>query len=146
LFQEFTSSTNNFTSLETLPLPPKISKIGKLALGDLAGRIGWRTPTIMIASYLLGMAPSADKLYNTHSQILAIVVAFANFGLFQYLNGKFADGPNRIMPQSYVSTSSRLLATLSDSAPILTWHSFCSISLVFAEDLDFPSVNGRDSF
>lgn len=39
-------------------------------------------------------------------------MAFTNFGFFQYLNGKFADGSNRIMPQSYVSTSSNILATL----------------------------------
>ncbi|KAH6711443.1 hypothetical protein BKA61DRAFT_676647 [Leptodontidium sp. MPI-SDFR-AT-0119] len=55
--------------------------------------IGWETPTLMIASYAFALA-----------------LAIAHLILFMYLDGKEADGPDRIAPQAYVTTASNILA------------------------------------
>ncbi|KUJ24318.1 uncharacterized protein LY89DRAFT_727350 [Mollisia scopiformis] len=55
--------------------------------------IGWQTPTAMIACYAL-----------------ALVLAVVHLILFRYIDGKEADGPNRIAPQAYISTASNILA------------------------------------
>ncbi|KAF2668702.1 hypothetical protein BT63DRAFT_456342 [Microthyrium microscopicum] len=69
-------------------------------------RVGWKTPLLMFGSYAT-----------------AFVFASTHLGLFLYLNGKAANGPHAI-PQTYVSTTSQLLARL---------FSLClSLSLAFA--------------
>ncbi|KAG4440987.1 hypothetical protein IFR05_003551 [Cadophora sp. M221] len=55
--------------------------------------IGWQTPTLMIASYALALA-----------------IAIAHLLLFRYLDGREADGPNRVAPQAYIATASNILA------------------------------------
>ncbi|CZR55289.1 uncharacterized protein PAC_05176 [Phialocephala subalpina] len=55
--------------------------------------IGWQTPTLMIACY-----------------VLAIVLALVHLILFQFINGRAADGPTPIAPQTYISTASNILA------------------------------------
>ena len=41
---------------------------------------------------------------------LALAIAIAHLLLFRYLDGKEADGPNEVAPQSYISTASNILA------------------------------------
>ncbi|KAB8304250.1 hypothetical protein EYC80_003666 [Monilinia laxa] len=55
--------------------------------------IGWETPTIMISCYLL-----------------ALIMALLHLWLFIYISGKNADGSDRVAPQTYISTSSNILA------------------------------------
>ncbi|KAL2063523.1 hypothetical protein VTL71DRAFT_5328 [Oculimacula yallundae] len=55
--------------------------------------IGWETPTLMVASYTFALA-----------------VAITHLILFKYIDGKEADGPNRIAPQAYIATASNILA------------------------------------
>ncbi|PBP22460.1 hypothetical protein BUE80_DR006664 [Diplocarpon rosae] len=55
--------------------------------------IGWQTPTLMMASYAL-----------------ALSLAVFHLSVFQYLDGKAADGPDQIAPQGYVTTASNILA------------------------------------
>ena len=58
-----------------------------------AWRIGWQTPTLMLVSY-----------------VLALAIAIAHLLLFRYLDGREADGPHEVAPQSYISTASNILA------------------------------------
>ncbi|KAH6669412.1 hypothetical protein B0J14DRAFT_598601 [Halenospora varia] len=55
--------------------------------------IGWRTPTLMILCY-----------------ILALLFAIAHLMLFRTIDGREADGPQRIAPQEYVTTASNILS------------------------------------
>jgi len=51
-------------------------------------------------------------LYNIHiaNCISALFIAVIHYLLFQYIDGRQADGPHRVVPQSYVSTISNILA------------------------------------
>jgi hypothetical protein len=71
--------------------------------------IGWQTPTLMLASYVLGMRFRKKPSMNCLT-LVALAIAVAHLLLFQYLDGKEADGPNEIAPQSYISTASNILA------------------------------------
>lgn len=42
--------------------------------------------------------------------LTALAIAVAHLVLFQYLDGKEADGTNRIAPQAYITTASNILA------------------------------------
>jgi hypothetical protein len=42
--------------------------------------------------------------------ISAIAIALAHLILFKYIDGKQADGPHRVAPQSYITTASNILA------------------------------------
>ncbi|CZS95332.1 uncharacterized protein RCO7_05773 [Rhynchosporium graminicola] len=55
--------------------------------------IGWQTPTLMIGSFAF-----------------ALVVAIIHLLLFQYLDGREANGPNSVAPQAYIATASNVLA------------------------------------
>lgn len=44
------------------------------------------------------------------SDEVALILAVAHLILFQYIDGKEADGPNRIAPQGYITTASNILA------------------------------------
>ncbi|TVY44929.1 hypothetical protein LSUB1_G000574 [Lachnellula subtilissima] len=55
--------------------------------------IGWKTPAVMLASY-----------------VLAIGIAVGHLLFFQHIDGKEADGAHQIVSQSYVSTASNILA------------------------------------
>ena len=41
---------------------------------------------------------------------LALAIAIAHLLLFRYLDGREADGPNRVAPQAYITTASNILA------------------------------------
>ncbi|CZT09487.1 uncharacterized protein RAG0_14244 [Rhynchosporium agropyri] len=55
--------------------------------------IGWQTPTLMIGSFAFALATAIIHLL-----------------LFQYLDGREANGPNSIAPQAYIATASNVLA------------------------------------
>ncbi|KAH8597659.1 hypothetical protein B0O99DRAFT_508321 [Bisporella sp. PMI_857] len=57
--------------------------------------IGWQTPLLMLGPY-----------------IFALALAVAHLLIFQYLDGKEADGLNAIFPQTYVSTTSNIIANV----------------------------------
>lgn len=71
--------------------------------------IGWETPTLMIASYAFGIHISPRRVQAV-ADIPALALAIAHLILFMYLDGKEADGPDRIAPQAYVTTASNILA------------------------------------
>ncbi|KAM0160761.1 hypothetical protein ACHAPG_002825 [Botrytis cinerea] len=68
--------------------PPKASSSAVSRWG-----IGWETPTLMAIFYFLALA-----------------MAFVHLFLFRYIDGKKADGPDRVAPQTYISTASNILA------------------------------------
>ncbi len=73
--------------------------------------IGWQTPTLMIACYVLGM--NSSMIDNMGSNLpSAIALALIHLILFQFINGREADGPFRIAPQSYITTASNILANI----------------------------------
>ncbi|RDW70353.1 hypothetical protein BP5796_08750 [Coleophoma crateriformis] len=57
--------------------------------------IGWQTPLMMGGTY-----------------VLALIIAVVHLCIFRYINGKAADGPDEVIPQSYITTISNLLANL----------------------------------
>ncbi|TVY14894.1 hypothetical protein LARI1_G006393 [Lachnellula arida] len=57
--------------------------------------IGWKTPFSMIACYFI-----------------AVMIAISHLLLFRYIDGKEADGPHRVAPQSYITTASNILANV----------------------------------
>jgi hypothetical protein len=61
--------------------------------------------------------------------ISAIAIALAHLILFKFIDGKPADGPNRIAPQSYITTASNILANAFGFALR------ASLSVVFAQYL-----------
>ncbi|KAH7391398.1 hypothetical protein BKA64DRAFT_710302 [Cadophora sp. MPI-SDFR-AT-0126] len=63
------------------------------ALITLKWTIGWETPTLMIGSYAFALA-----------------LAITHLVFFQYIDGKEADGPDRIAPQAYITTASNVIA------------------------------------
>lgn len=80
------------------------------ALITSAWGIGWQTPTLMLSSYVLGKKNLKPHFSVLTSVIVALSVAVAHLLLFRYLDGKEADGPHEIAPQSYISTASNILA------------------------------------
>jgi len=75
-----------------------------------------------------------------------MAIAIVHLSLFYYLDGKIASGPNPIIPQNYVSTSSNILATafqftlqlsLGTTFVQYLWHMLrvCSIRVSTIEDL-----------
>jgi hypothetical protein len=77
-------------------------------------RIGWQTPTLMVLFYMLGMCSLLCCflfLVSLTVVILALFIAVAHAILFWYIDGKLADGPDRVAPQTYISTASNLLGS-----------------------------------
>jgi heme/copper-type cytochrome/quinol oxidase subunit 4 len=75
-------------------------------------RIGWRIPTLMASCYVLGMYKALFYKFVHASNICstALLLATLHLVVFLYLNGKAAEGPNRVAPQSYVTTASTVQA------------------------------------
>jgi hypothetical protein len=78
-------------------------------------RIGWQTPTLMVLFYMIGIRSLLYCflifLVSLTVVILALVIAVTHAILFWYIDGKLADGPDRVAPQTYISTASNLLGS-----------------------------------
>ena len=65
----------------------------------------------MLSSYVLGTKYLKETLLSVlTSVIVALAIAVTHLLLFRYLDGKEADGPHEVAPQSYISTASNILA------------------------------------
>lgn len=73
-------------------------------------RIGWQTPTLMLASYILGTKSLKETPPCPNTSDTALAIAIAHLLLFRYLDGKETNGPHEVAPQSYISTASNILA------------------------------------
>ncbi|KAI6717025.1 hypothetical protein JHW43_000491, partial [Diplocarpon mali] len=60
------------------------------------------------------------------TDILALVLAVFHLGVFQYLNGKAADGPDQIASQGYIATASNFLADAFGCA----WRAALAVAFV----------------
>lgn len=74
-------------------------------------KIGWRTPLMMILTFVLGKVESSRKKdHHTDLYQTALLLAFGHLGLFLYLDKRPADGKDRAAPQSYISTASNIIS------------------------------------
>jgi hypothetical protein len=65
----------------------------------------------MLSCYLIGKSSSyASSVICSDNRIEALLIAVAHALLFVHLDGKPADGPERIAPQTYISTASNVLS------------------------------------
>lgn len=71
--------------------------------------IGWQVPALILACYALGntVLPLKELLFWLSP---AAAIAFAHLILFKFISGKPADEPNRVAPQSYITTASNVMA------------------------------------
>ena len=77
--------------------------------------VGWQTPALMLSSYVLGRKFSIGryhKMIDSDTLCVALGIAITHLLLFRYLDGKEADGPNEVAPQSYISTASNILSNV----------------------------------
>jgi len=73
--------------------------------------VGWQTPNLIIICYVLCMCHFPNtKSFDLIQSNLAFAIAIAHLLLFRFIDGKEADGPHRIAPQSNISTASNILA------------------------------------
>jgi hypothetical protein len=94
-------------------------------------KIGWQTPSLMIACYVLGMSAENAFCIGANLRGLAVAIALVHLFLFRHIHGREANGPNRVAPQSYVTTASTILAnafgfslraTLATAFVQYLWH------------------------
>lgn len=61
--------------------------------------------------FIFSVLPHLPTLkIHTYPVRPALAMAFVHLFLFRYIDGKKADGPDRVAPQTYISTASNILA------------------------------------
>lgn len=72
--------------------------------------IGWQTPALMISCYVLGTSKFWLLTKASSNLASALALALIHLILFRVIDGREADGPFRIAPQSYIATASNIIA------------------------------------
>ena len=109
---KFSFSPSIWVSSESLSGLGKSPCASDVFDADTEPSAGWKTPFLMMACYFIGIECSKKVGYISLTCVLAFMIAIAHLLLFRYIDGKEADGPDRVAPQSYITTASNILANL----------------------------------